>query len=85
MRIIPSTIVCALTILTVGACTGRKTPVADTAGAATVAPPLDSTVQHVILPDTLVRGDGKKCVVDPISRADTTHILGTIFTACDWR
>lgn len=67
------------------ACTTTKAPpgavVSDTV---TQLAPLDSTVQHKVAPDTLVRGDGQYCVVRPAGKYDAVE-LGKPFTACDWR
>lgn len=55
-----------------------------TVGGDTVqAPPMDSTVQHKIAPDTLVRGDGARCVVRPAVKWQAVE-LGAPYI-CDWR
>lgn len=72
--------------VTLAACGGQaKAPATDTTSVAqqpAQSAPLDSTVQHKLLPDTLVRGDGKLCIVRPASKYAAAQ-LGQPFI-CQW-
>lgn len=65
------------------ACTSNPdTPVTDTTHAVVVQPIMDSTVQRKAAPDTLVRGDGAKCVVRPAAKWTSIEI-GQLYP-CNW-
>lgn len=66
------------------ACAAPKSAQTSAVGGVVVAaPPMDSTVQHKIAPDTLVRGDGARCVVRPAVKFAAVEIGAPYI--CDWR
>lgn len=71
------------------ACTATRTPPADSAhadsshgSAVSSNSPLDSTVQRKLPPDTLMRGDGARCLVRPTMKFDAVDI-GAPYP-CQW-
>lgn len=75
------TMMIAVVLLAVAACTAQKSAPADSTGAVATAP-ADSAVTQKLAPDTLVRGDGKRCTVESVKYSVVE--IGKPFI-CDWR